>query len=89
MKITFTDWIPIFALPADAWYGLPTLFFLIQAGGIFIEKSVYGVNAGINRGPGGRLFAAAFIHLPVVLLFHPPSIENCMLPFMKALRALR
>ncbi len=89
MKITYTDWVPVFALPADAWYGLPTLFFLIQAGGVFIEKSGFGVKAGINRGPRGLIFAAAFILVPAVLLFHPPSIENCMLPFMKALRALR
>lgn len=79
----------LISLPADAWYGLPTLFFLIQTGGIFIEKSVYGVKAGVNRGRRGLIFAAAFILLPVVLLFHPPSIENCMLPFMKALRALK
>lgn len=78
----------LISLPADAWYGLPTLFFLIQAGGVFIEKSACGVKAGINRGLRGWIFAAAFILAPVVLLFHPPSIENCMLPFMKALRAL-
>lgn len=78
----------LISLPADAWYGLPTLFFLIQAGGIFIEKSGFGVKAGINRGPRGLTFAAAFILLPAILLFHPPSIENCMLPFMKALGAI-
>jgi hypothetical protein len=53
MKITLSDWIPVFALPALA------------------------------------IFAAAFILAPLVLLFHPPSIENCMLPFMKALGAVR
>lgn len=78
----------LISLPADAWYGLPTLFFLIQAGGVFIEKSGFGVKAGINRGRRGRIFAAAFILVPLVFLFHPPSIENCMLPFMKALGAL-
>ncbi|HSC35377.1 MAG TPA: MBOAT family protein [Thermodesulfobacteriota bacterium] len=79
----------LISLPADAWYGLPTLFFLIQAGGIFIEKSGIGMKAGINHGLTGRLFAALFILAPVVLLFHPPSIESCMIPFMKALGALR
>jgi hypothetical protein len=44
---------------------------------------------GINHGLRGRLFAAVFILVPLVLLFHPPSIENCMLPFMKALGAIR
>ncbi len=78
----------LISLPAGAWYGLPTLYFLIQAGGVFIEKSGYGVRAGINRGLRGWLFAAVFILVPIVLLFHPPSIENCLLPFMKALRAL-
>jgi alginate O-acetyltransferase complex protein AlgI len=79
----------LISLPADAWYGLPTLFFLIQACGIFIEKSGAGMKLGINRGLRGRLFAAVFILVPLVLLFHPPSIENCMLPFMKALGAIR
>src|SRR3990167_4372854 len=79
----------LISLPADAWYGLPTLFFLIQAGGVFIEKSVFGAKAGINRGRRGWVFAAAFILVPLVFLFHPPSIENCMLPFMKALGALK
>jgi alginate O-acetyltransferase complex protein AlgI len=79
----------LISLPADAWYGLPTLFFLIQAGGVFIEKSGSGVKAGINRGRRGWVFAAAFILLPVVLLFHPALDRNCMLPFMKALRALQ
>jgi alginate O-acetyltransferase complex protein AlgI len=78
----------LISLPADAWYGLPTLFFLIQAGGIFMEKSGYGARYGINRGIRGRLFAALFILVPVVLLFHPPSIETCMVPFMKAAGAL-
>jgi hypothetical protein len=78
----------LISLPADAWYGLPTLFFLIQAGGIFMEKSGYGARYGINRGIRGRLFAALFILAPVVLLFHPPSIESCMIPFMKAAGAL-
>jgi alginate O-acetyltransferase complex protein AlgI len=79
----------LISLPADAWYGLPTLFFLVQAGGIFMEKSGAGVRYGINRGLRGRLFAALFILAPLVLLFHPLSIESCMIPFMKALGAIR
>ncbi len=79
----------LISLPAGAWYGLPALFFLIQAGGVFIEKSGFGAKAGINRGRRGWVFAAAFILVPLVFLFHPPSIENCMLPFMKALRAIK
>lgn len=78
----------LISLPADAWYGLPTLFFLIQAGGVFIEKSEFGVSAGLNRGLRGWLYAAFFILGPLVLLLHPPSIENSMVPFMKTLRAL-
>jgi len=78
----------LISLPANAWYGLPTIFFIIQACGVFIEKSGSGMKLGIDRGFRGRLFAAVFILVPLVLLFHPPSIENCMLPFMKALSAI-
>jgi len=78
----------LISLPAGAWYGLPTLFFLIQAAGVLIEKSGFGLRAGLNSGLRGWIFEAAFILVPLVLLFHPPSIESCMLPFMKALGAL-
>ena len=78
----------LISLPARAWYGLPTLFFLIQAAGVLIEKSGTGVRLGLNRGKRGRTYAAAFVLAPLVLLFHPPSIENCMVPFMKTLGAL-
>lgn len=78
----------LISLPADAWYGLPTLFFLIQSAGVLFEKSGTGVRLGLNRGINGRIFAAVFILAPLVLLFHPPSIESCMIPFMKTLGAL-
>jgi Membrane bound O-acyl transferase family len=78
----------LISVPAGAWYGLPTLFFLIQASGVFIEKSEFGIRSGLNRGFRGWLFAAAFILVPLVLLFHPPSIKNSLIPFMKAVGAL-
>lgn len=78
----------VISVPSDAWYGLPTLFFLIQACGVFIEKSEYGIRSGINRGFKGWLFAVAFILLPLALLFNPPSVENSLIPFMKAVGAL-
>lgn len=76
------------SLPAEAGYGLPTLYFLMQAGGVLIQKSGLGNGAGLNGGFKGWLFALVFVLFPAVLLFHPPAVENIVVPFMKVVRAI-
>lgn len=78
----------VISLPAETGYGLPTLYFLIQAGGVLIEKSGFGKRAGLNRDLKGWLFAVLFLVIPAVLLFHPPAVENIINPFMETVRAV-
>src|SRR5690606_23708207 len=59
----------VITLPAEAGYGLPTLYFLIQGLGVLAQNSGAGKNIGFGRGWIGRLFALAVIVLPLPLLF--------------------
>lgn len=52
----------VMSLPAGSGYGLPTLYFLIQCAGLFLEKKLPALK--------GRLFAAAVLLIPLPLLLH-------------------
>ena len=68
----------VISLPAGAGYGSPTLYFIIQALGITMEKHLRFTS---------RFFTYSITLGPVFLLFHPPFLERVMLPFMHALGA--
>lgn len=78
----------VISFPVNAWYWAPTLYFLIQAAAVLLEKSDFGKKAGLMSGATGRIFAVAAAGAPVLLLFHPPSIEHAFIPMMKAAGAL-
>ncbi|HWB09829.1 MAG TPA: MBOAT family protein [Pirellulales bacterium] len=75
------------SLPARAGYGLPTLYFILQAIGVEIERSNVGRRWHLRNGPQGWLFAAALILAPAGLLFHPPFVRQVVLPFLNLFRA--
>jgi len=79
----------VISIPAGGGYGGPTLFFGIQAAGVFIERSRIGRTAGLGRGWRGWSFAMVALVVPVYGLFHPPFVRNIIIPFMHALRAIR
>lgn len=75
----------LISFPARAGYGRPTLYFLLQALGIALEKRF----ALGNAGPIPRwLFTHAFTVLPAFVLFHPPFVERVMVPFFHTIGAL-
>lgn len=76
------------SFPVNAWYGAPTLYFMIQAAGVMLEKSRAGIKSGLASGVRGRAFTVALVVGPVFLLFHPPAIERAFIPFMRAAGAL-
>lgn len=75
----------VISVPAQAGYGLPTLYFLMQGIGIQWERSKFGRRMGIDRASTGRIFAGLLIILPAGLLFHQQFIERIVLPFLEVL----
>jgi hypothetical protein len=77
----------VISLPAGAGYGLPTLYFVIQAAALLVERSRVGERLGLGRGCRGRLFTAVVLVAPAPLLFHPWFARGVVLPFLGALGA--
>ena len=75
----------VISLPVGAGGGGPTAYFLLQGMGVWIERSPLGNCLGLSNGRRGRFFAAAFVLLPVGLLFHPPFVLKTILPTLSAL----
>jgi hypothetical protein len=78
----------VISLPAGGGYGGPTLFFVLQAVGMLVERSPLGASIGLARGARGWMFTMLFLVLPAPALFHPPFVHRIVLPFMHALGAL-
>ncbi len=78
----------VISVPARGGYGLPTMYFLIQGGGVFLERSRLGKKLGLRHNFRGWLFTAAFTAGPAFWLFHPPFIRHVILPFMHTIHAL-
>ena len=77
----------VISLPARAGYGLPTLYFLMQAIGVEIERSKLGRRWQLRGGVRGWLFAAAMIVTPAALLFHHAFLRHVVIPFLNTLGA--
>jgi D-alanyl-lipoteichoic acid acyltransferase DltB (MBOAT superfamily) len=78
----------VISMPARGGYGGPTLFFTIQAVGMLLERSTLGRRFGLGQGRNGWMFTMAVLVAPVYWLFHPPFVENIVVPFMRALGAI-
>jgi alginate O-acetyltransferase complex protein AlgI len=72
----------VISLPASGGFGGPTLFFIIQAVGISLERSMIGKTPGLQRGMAGWLFTLFCLLLPAPLLFHWPFCERVVLPML-------
>lgn len=74
----------VISIPAGAGFGLPTLYFVIQACGLLLERSRLGISCGLKNGLIGRLYCLLFTVAPLGLLFHRPFIERVVLPMLAA-----
>ena len=75
-------------MPAGAWFGLPTAYFVLQGIGVLIERSRLGRHVGLSRGVLGWVFMFVFTAGPAYWLFHPPFIEEVFIPFLEVIGAL-
>ena len=73
----------VISLPARGGYGLPTLYFVLQGGGLLLERSRLGRKFGWKR---SRLLLVLVTALPAPLLFHPPFVERVIVPFLRVLQ---
>lgn len=73
----------VMSLPAGGW-GLPTLYFLIQAVGQLLGKSQAIQQLGFSKGRLGTFWTAAWLLIPLPLLAHQPFCVEIMLPFYDA-----
>jgi hypothetical protein len=78
----------VISLPARGGYGLPTLYFVLQAAGVTVERSRFGKRLGLGQGVRGWCFMVVFLAVPVFGLFHPWFVLRVILPFMRAIHAL-
>ena len=76
------------SVPAQGGYGMPLLYFLIQAIAVETERSILGRRLGLRRGWRGRSYAALVVVGPAGLLFHRPWFENVVLPMAHAIGAI-
>ncbi|MCE9605144.1 MAG: membrane bound O-acyl transferase family-domain-containing protein [Planctomycetia bacterium] len=79
----------VISLPARAGYGLPTLYFLLQAGAVLAARSTVGRRCELQHGLRARLFALLAIVGPLGLLFHQPFVRLVVVPLLEALRLAR
>lgn len=75
----------VMSVPAQAGFGLPTLYFQIQGIGLLLERSSVGKRLGAGKGLTGRLYCAAVVVGPILFLLHPPFVERVVIPMLAAL----
>jgi hypothetical protein len=81
----------VITVPAGAGYGLPLIYFLIQALGMTLERRLFPGSAAV-AGPGHLLPRWIYTHVftlgPAFILFPPPFVERVILPFLHFIHAL-
>jgi alginate O-acetyltransferase complex protein AlgI len=72
------------SVPAGGGFGLPTMYFALQASAVLLENSSIGKRM-LNHSWRGRLFSAVVVAAPAPLLFHPRFVANVIAPFLRAI----
>ena len=72
------------SVPAGGGYGWPTLYFLIQAIGLLVERKLQKAGWPISQGLIGHCWTILWVVGPVGFLFHKPFVVNVILPIVSA-----
>jgi alginate O-acetyltransferase complex protein AlgI len=78
----------VISLPARGGFGLPTVYFLIQGLGLTTERAWFGPRVRARHVLAGRVLTIAVTAVPAFWLFHPPFIQNVILPMLRAIGAI-
>lgn len=78
----------VITVPTRGGYGGPTLYFLLQAAGLALQRTPALRRVGLHRGGLGWAWTMLFVAPAAFMLFPPPFVERVMLPFLHALNAL-
>ncbi len=78
----------VISFPSNGGYGLPTLYFIIQTIGLFIERSRFRKMLGLENSLRGRIFALTVVFAPISLLFHKTFIERVFIPFLYQINSI-
>jgi alginate O-acetyltransferase complex protein AlgI len=78
----------VISVPARAGFGLPTIYFLLQALGLWFERTTAARRLGLARGLPGWSFTLLVTLGPALWLFHPAFVVDVMLPFAHAIGAM-
>lgn len=76
------------SVPAGGGYGLPTLYFVVQAVMLTAQNSDWGRRMGLGRGRRGHVFTMLVVFGPLGILFHPPFVYEVIVPMMQTLVSL-
>ena len=79
----------VISIPARGGYGGPTAYFAMQGWAMAVERSAWGRRVGLGKGWTGRGFTILVLMGPVCLLFHRPFVQRVIVPFMRAIGAVR
>lgn len=77
----------VISVPAGGGYGLPTLYFLLQAAALLVERSWIGKMLKLERGTIARMWSLFVVAGPAYILFHPPFVTRVIVPFLEFLGA--
>jgi hypothetical protein len=73
----------VITVPAGGGYGLPTLYFLLQAAVLELTHSAQGKKWNLRSGLRARLIAVITLVAPLGLLAPRPFVENCIVPMVR------
>jgi hypothetical protein len=72
------------SVPAGAGFGLPMLYFVVQALALVLQSSQAGKRLRLDHGRLGQTFTLLVVFGPVAILFHLAFVYRVVVPLMQA-----
>ena len=76
------------SVPARGGFGLPTLYFMLQAVAVLFVNSKVAKQYGLGHGCLGQAITLAIVFIPIPILFHPPFVRHVIVPLMQWIAAI-